>query len=141
MSDPCKTHGPYANQKPAFKPVARPSWGDWHTQCPTCQTEWAVQQGIKRSGIAARFAGATVDNYRTPAAAQANALQACRSYLESVVGGNSGSLVLLGKVGTGKTHLACAIAIELMRQSGKQAYPPGALRLIRKADAPELPAA
>ncbi len=146
MSDPCKTHGPYADQKPAFEPLTRPSWGCWHTECPTCRTEWAIQQGINRSGIATRFADAAMDNYQTQTAGQAKALQDCRSYLESVIGGKSGSLALLGKVGTGKTHLACAITIELMRKTGKQAYYRTVRDMIREVratwhrDAPETEA-
>ena len=141
--DTCKTHGKHADQKPAFEPVTRPAWGCWHTECPTSRTEWAIQQGINRSGIAARFAGAAMDNYQTPTAGQAKALQDCRSYLESVIRGDSGSLVLLGKVGAGKTHLACSIAIELMRRTGKQVYYRTVRDVIREVratwhrDAPE----
>lgn len=139
----CKTHGKHADQKPAFDPVTRPAWGCWHTECPSCRTEWAIQQGINRSGIAARFADAAMDNYQTPTAGQAKALQDCRSYLESVIRGDSGTLALLGKVGTGKTHLACSIAIELIRRTGKQVYYRTVRDVIREVratwhrDAPE----
>ena len=131
----CKTHGDYASQKPAFVPVTRPAWGMWHTECPSCRTEWAIEQGIKRSGIPARFAAASLGDYQTPAAGQSQALKACRDYLAAVADGESGSLVLLGRPGTGKTHLACSIAIELMRQSGKQAYYRTVRDLIREVRA------
>lgn len=139
----CKTHGDYASQKPAFVPVTRPAWGLWHTECPSCRAEWAIEQGIKRSGIPARFAVASLDDYQTPTTGQSQALRACRDYLAAVAAGDSGSLVLLGKVGAGKTHLACSIAIELMRRTGKQVYYRTVRDVIREVratwhrDAPE----
>ncbi|MFO1380850.1 MAG: ATP-binding protein [Chitinivorax sp.] len=59
----------------------------------------------------------------------------CNGYLESVIYGNSGSLVLLGKPGTGKTHLACSIAVELMRRAGKQALYRTVRDLVREVRA------
>lgn len=133
--DSCKTHGSYADQQPAFTPQTMPHWGGWHTSCPTCRTEWAIKQGINRSGISERFIGATLGGYQTPTDGHAKALQACRDYLESVIYGNSGSLVLLGKPGTGKTHLACSIAVELMRRAGKQALYRTVRDLVREVRA------
>lgn len=64
-----------------------------------------------RSGIPYRFRGARFDNYVAEAEPQRRALAACEDYLERFCGPESkgASLILSGKSGTGKTHLACAI--------------------------------
>ena len=63
------------------------------------------------SGIPQRFSQASFDAYRPPTKqAQANHAM-CRAYADQFVerADSGASLVLCGKPGTGKTHLACAI--------------------------------
>jgi len=65
----------------------------------------------RASGIPQRFAEASFDGYRPPTKqAQANHAM-CRAYAQrfSERHASGASLVLCGKPGTGKTHLACAI--------------------------------
>lgn len=67
---------------------------------------------IRQADIPLRYRERTFDNYRTESDAQALALRICRAYVqafdERLAAG--GGLVLCGRPGTGKSHLACAIA-------------------------------
>lgn len=98
-------------------------------RCPYCEQEqkereakrereleqWARERRIKglreASGIPQRFVDASFNGYQPPAKqAQANHAM-CRAYAERFAdrAESGASLVLCGKPGTGKTHLACAI--------------------------------
>jgi DNA replication protein DnaC len=73
---------------------------------------------FQRAGIPLRFQSRTFDSYQANNEGQAKALRKARSYAdnwrENVAAGTS--LIFSGNAGTGKTHLACAIANELMGQ-------------------------
>lgn len=64
--------------------------------------------------LPARFTECTFDNYDARTPAQKLALSRCQDYTAAVVAGSDGSLILSGGVGTGKTHLGCAIANAIM---------------------------
>lgn len=94
--------------------------------CPTCSEESrkarevaeareAEQRAVSETrariasiGIPPLFADRTLDNYAAECPGQERALSVCRSLAESDEAGRS--LILCGKPGTGKTHLACGIA-------------------------------
>jgi len=91
------------------------------------------------SGIPPRFRAATLENYRTDIKPepQAVALRQCREYAEGFdqhwqVGR---SMMLLGEVGTGKTHLGCAVAQHVIRHYGAFARYTSALAIIRDVKA------
>lgn len=67
---------------------------------------------IQRIGIPRRFEGATLASYRPATERAEKVLAACRRYVETWPERHEkgSSLILSGDVGTGKTHLACAIA-------------------------------
>ncbi|MNZ80876.1 DNA replication protein DnaC [compost metagenome] len=73
--------------------------------------------------IPKRFRERDFAGYRAVSAGQQRALTVCREYAESfdenLAAGRC--LLLLGKPGTGKTHLAVAIAGHVMRQNGATA--------------------
>lgn len=61
-------------------------------------------------GINVRHFDCSFDNYKAATAEQKKALQQVSDYADSVFNGAASCLVLAGSVGTGKTHLACAVA-------------------------------
>jgi DNA replication protein DnaC len=67
---------------------------------------------IEQAGIPAEFEASSLDTYRVTSAGQQLAVTICRAYASSWEDQyrKGGSLVLTGLTGTGKTHLACAIA-------------------------------
>ena len=100
------------------------------SRCPTCEDERVKEQIaeaqrqaeenrvsaigsiLRRSGIPPRFQSRDFDGYRPADEKQARVLRICRAYAEKFDDrlANGGGLVLCGLPGTGKTHLACAIA-------------------------------
>jgi DNA replication protein DnaC len=125
----CDRHGKYQAYRPAG---GAPLLG---VDCPKCIDEAEMQQGAQRraraaqqmrskklreiqsvSGIPLRFASKSLDDYQAATEAKRLALTICRRYAESWPEQyrKGGSLVLTGLPGTGKTHLACAIANTIM---------------------------
>ncbi|MCY1429013.1 Chromosomal replication initiator protein DnaA [compost metagenome] len=75
-------------------------------------------------GLPLRFRSKTLTGYQADTEEQGQALDLCRAYAaqfqQNYQAGRS--LMLLGSVGTGKTHLAAAIAVELVRMGAKVRY-------------------
>lgn len=116
--------------------------GGWvTTECPTCrwgslnlQCEAAVRdkafaakqaeelnRDLFATGITPRFRGCTFDNFITNAeSAKVRAQSICRRYAEEFEEHYRAgrALMLLGEVGNGKTHLACAILQYVVRKYG-----------------------
>ena len=69
--------------------------------------------------IPARFKDRSFDSYIVSTAKQKQALSACREYAENFAEHRRAGrcLLLLGNVGTGKTHLATAIASHIIRNT------------------------
>lgn len=86
------------------------------------------------TGITPRFAPCTFDNFRTDGdKAKLQALLSCQRYAQEFeedfrVGR---SLLMLGNIGTGKTHLASAIAQHVVRNLGATALLVSASEIIR----------
>lgn len=118
---PCDRHGEYICTLTKFG-------SRWiESMCPECRKEADAKQAqeererseanyrahlVKRIGIPPRFADATLASYQPSTERAEKVLAACRRYVETWVERREkgSSLILSGDVGTGKTHLACAIA-------------------------------
>lgn len=71
------------------------------------------QAGLNKRHIECRF-----ENYKTDTADKNTALIKSKSYLEAILSGSGSCLVMAGKVGTGKTHLAASM-VNVMIEKGK----------------------
>lgn len=93
----------------------------------------AVNLSLMASDIPLRFRASTLDTYRAETEEQVVALNECRDYVtEFECNWELGrSMMLLGDVGTGKTHLACAITQEAIRSYGASARYTMAIEIIR----------
>lgn len=143
----CPEHGNYLSTLTSYK--ARESW----SRCGKCVT--AEIQAESRAQVVAMFADAkarkivrnrqraelpgnladiTLDDYIAATPQQARALEIARRYAaafsESIVK-NGTPLVFVGGCGTGKTHLAVAIASAIL-PSGLTAFYIEARELVRK---------
>lgn len=110
---------------------------EFKTNCPECsrirrESEEASEKAEKAREakinmerklgsalIPKRFVGRTLDGYEAKTAGQKEALRICRKYADKFadIFETGRCLLLLGKPGTGKTHLAVGIANEIMRTS------------------------
>ncbi|MGU3288506.1 ATP-binding protein [Acinetobacter radioresistens] len=97
--------------------------------CPQCAIELVNQQNQNRqhevnqmvrekhfagATLPERHAGSRFKNYTVRHAGQQNAVNSALSYVQSILSGVKNNFVMVGKTGTGKTHLACASARTLL---------------------------
>lgn len=76
---------------------------------------------VSNSAIPRRFISKTFDDYVPETGKAVAAMRKVRSYADTIAGGNhcGQSLVMLGNVGTGKTHLGCSLLADVIRRTGK----------------------
>jgi DNA replication protein DnaC len=118
----CPVHGPYVSKG------TRLSRGlEIWRKCPSCESELAAQAQAQQerelisemqvaAGIPSRFMDRGLGAYLVETLPQNEVLDAARAYAASFRQHlrTGHSLVLIGGVGTGKTHLACGILQDLM---------------------------
>lgn len=133
----CEKHGDFVDVHVSGKNPQVPKGWDG---CPECvrerheadhekqledeQTRLArerIENIIRKSGIPKRFRGKTLDDFKPPTKKAESHLDRVREYADVVCGDDHDGrcLILLGKVGTGKTHLACAVVEQVIRTTGK----------------------
>ncbi|ABM61422.1 ATP-binding protein [Halorhodospira halophila] len=108
-------------------------------QCPHCleaqrerqrredlerRREWRTRAMLRLAGIPARYQTATFDTFEAVTEQAGRVRECCRRYTETFperlqAGTN---LILSGGVGTGKTHLACAMARRVINDHQRQAH-------------------
>lgn len=116
--------------------------------CPKCQEEakaqadanhahFAEQQAVARyqrlledSGIPERFIGKALAHFEAPDSKRRHVLDVASRYIVGFGENRGSSLGFCGKPGTGKTHIACAIAQAVMH-TGARARFATVLRAIR----------
>lgn len=129
----CRLHGDFTSMRFTFG--GRELW----SECPSCDAlardqhaksvtrqaaeQRAAETGATRSATAqipARFAGKTLDGYQVAVDGQRLALKVARRYLEKWADSRQlgRCLVFSGWPGTGKTHLAAALAQAVVASGG-----------------------
>ncbi|PHR17316.1 MAG: ATP-binding protein [Sphingopyxis sp.] len=141
----CEEHGDYQVERPVV--MGRP----WGASCPECdqrRQEAVAQQkreGLERAkadrlaellsqaNIPKRFEGFTFDDYEPVNDKAAKIKQACQRYADRFEDRlqMGGGLVLCGITGTGKTHLACAIANHVMKEHRRVALFTSVVKMSR----------
>ncbi|HLT30524.1 MAG TPA: ATP-binding protein [Myxococcaceae bacterium] len=145
--DICGGRG-YVRERDGARSVARPcacnlecpQCGDSGWRLATQQASFSARSGVKdydvleacscrerkahlarftAAGIPGRFATADFESYRSQNEAQHRAWSEARSFADHYVPGESSTgFILSGPVGTGKTHLLCAVLAHLTLEKG-----------------------
>lgn len=131
----CETHGEFQQSTHTLFTGLEIS-----TSCPDCLKEKQPEGGqcsesekrkmesigarIRGACIPKRFEGKSFDNYIVDCPESAKMLKTCRRYAENFakVKKEGISLILHGNVGTGKSHLSCAIANKLAHDGYSSHY-------------------
>lgn len=131
----CETHGNF--EQKVFPVLGK----ELKSACPECsritrertesaeqankamEIRMAMERKLGAALIPKRFASKTLDGYIATTAEQRKALNTCRRYAAEFkqIAEAGRCLLLLGKPGTGKTHLSVAIANEIMGRSSATA--------------------
>lgn len=126
----CELHGEF--QAKVMSTMGR----TFYSKCPGCtksiedmkakneaarkaeELKASIARAKENSKIPPRFARCSFDNFRISNEGQEKALTVAKAYTADWTQANADGrcLIFSGKAGTGKTHLACAIANELIEQ-------------------------
>lgn len=91
--------------------------------CPACRAErLALSRFGEMSGVPRRYAESSFDNFEIYSPDQIQAVDQLRAYAGELAAGSSTNAILLGTPGTGKTHLAIAIAHVMASQRRSVVY-------------------
>jgi DNA replication protein DnaC len=125
----CQLHGQYESRE-----FLRGRW----SQCPSCTTialkEREVRESeerlraamqlwqvtLNRSEIPLRFQDRTLESFVAKNEGQQNALHEAQNFAKNFRGTKGRSMIFCGNPGTGKTHLACGIALAVMREQAQR---------------------
>lgn len=110
----------------------------WLPGCPRCRQDVRIRALSGQAAIPPRFQGKTLDNFQCQLPGQLDALASAREMADEIAAGGLGAVrnaVFIGRHGTGKSHLACAIAGTAM-MAGRSALFIGAGRAVQSVWAP-----
>jgi DNA replication protein DnaC len=129
----CEKHGDYE-----AKPWQGFGGRTFYTSCPECDAELKAAQEqeekaakerqyyarLSCSGISKRFINCTFDGYKPVSEKAASVFLAIQSYHDQFqkIKDTGTSMMMCGRPGTGKTHLANAMAISLINQGTPVTY-------------------
>lgn len=131
----CDEHGPYESTVRCFfsdkdrairsgcpqcAEIARVKREDRERQRAEAERAFIADRLIGSSGIPARFADRTLGSYAATDRGQKFALTVCKRFVDDFTeqAKIGRSLVMTGEPGTGKTHLACAVARAVIESYG-----------------------
>lgn len=118
--DNCEKHGRWQSNVLSDDGRAR-----FLPQCTQCKREQLLEREFGRAAIPERFNGRSLDSYIAETQSQKRALMICQRYVASFTdkAAKTGAcLVFSGKPGTGKSHLACGAAQEVIKQGCTALY-------------------
>lgn len=151
----CPEHGPYTatrvqvvafNGTPILRPWSRCTACEAAEKAKRVETELAHRRAAfeRHARIPQRYAGKTLAAWNAETSEQCKALKAARAYVEGFSAIDNGAdvvlqrrgidgngLLLLGKPGTGKTLMACAIVEELQDHWGQYWVAQDIIRVVR----------
>lgn len=128
----CEVHGAYQVRVQEYAIAGKYMVFDGCQECERIESEKAARQAEaeravreaqdilarkERAGLRKRHINCTLDNYKAATSDQQKALGKAREFLSNTLNRKGGNLVLAGRVGTGKTHLAAAIVSALVEQN------------------------
>jgi DNA replication protein DnaC len=133
-TDTCDKHGKFVTKHEGLG-----GFFEHWTRCPTCAAERdrefkesekrriraeLIDQQVKAAGIPVRFYSKTLSDYKATVEGERRALSVANDYIEEFAAhlAVGRCLVFCGLPGTGKTHLACAIAHGLARRGRSTRY-------------------
>lgn len=139
----CETHGEYES---------RCLFGSIWSKCPTCSAETvakereaaeareraerlaAWQRKIGDAGIPERFRDRRLETFAARTDAQRRALDFARGYADGFDAAlaSGRSALFIGRVGTGKTHLAVGIGMQIMERDARSVLFTTVMRAIRR---------
>lgn len=113
-----------------------PRGSDSRSRAIACRESERLNAALIGSGITPRFAGCTLENFRTEGnLSAAKALSTCKAYVDQFEENHKAgrSLILSGNVGTGKTHLGSGMVQEVIRRHGAGALIVSVAEIVRVA--------
>lgn len=113
----CEHHGKWMRQETMDGPVITPD-------CPQCIQDRRMATDLGRAAIPPRYQRRSLETYQVELPGQKQALEVCQAYAGNTKRtlAEGENLLLIGSVGTGKTHLACGVARKFLEAGHTALY-------------------